>query len=494
MAQEPKLQQRQVQRLTMTQEMQLSLQILQYDAVDLAAYLDRETEANPLMEFSGDGPPAPPKKDQTDPGQSAEGTIESPESVDKALYNTVFTNDSSEDNAFKPQSDNSGFHETAPFPVSNAGGGLSPTFQKEKTLHDHIHDQLSLLVLEPKAGMIANYLADSLNRAGYLATPLEEVAEALGCTLEEVEGVLPALQELEPPGIFSRDLKECLKLQLQDKGLYGGCAKAVLDHLDLVAANDIQALKKLSGASGADLKSLIRAIHELDPKPGLCFEAAGPLQTLIPDIFVRKDKKGAWRVELNNDALPKLLINETYSTALKAKTLSKTETSYLKVCRTKAGWLQRALDQRAQTILKIAGAIVEHQVDFFEKGVRHLRPFTYREIAEMTDFHESTVSRVVQNKYLSSSRGTFKLRYFFSSLLGGEDGTVTSAAAVKHRIRELIAAEHPPKALSDDKIAGRLKQEGITISRRTVMKYREAMRIPSSFERRQMKARFAPFT
>ena len=488
MAQGPKLQQRQVQRLTMTQEMQLSLQILQYDTVDLAAYLGREIEANPLMEFGGDGPAAPQKKDEPDPGQSAEGAVDNPESVDKALYNTVFTNDCSGENAFKPQNDNSGFHETTPLPAPNAGSGLSPNFQKEKTLHDHIHDQLSLLVLEPKAGMIANYLADSLDEAGYLAPPLEEVAEALGCTIGEVEGVLPTLQELEPPGIFSRDLKECLKLQLQDKGLYGGCAKAVLEHLDLVATNDIPALKKLSGAAGADLRNLIRAIHKLDPKPGLCFEAAGPLQTLIPDIFVGKDKKGAWQVELNNDALPRLLVNETYSTALKAKTLPKTETAYLKVCQTKAGWLQRALDQRAQTILKVAGTMVEHQKDFFEKGVRHLKPFTYREIAEATDLHESTISRVVQNKYLSSPRGVFKLRYFFSSsLAAGKEGVSTSSAAVKHRIRELIAGEQAPKPLSDDKIAGHLKQEGITISRRTVMKYREAMRIPSSFERRQIK-------
>jgi len=470
-----------MQRLTMTQEMQLSLQLLQYDSVDLAAYLGKEIESNPLMEFDGDGPTAPPKAEPTD-------ATENPDAVDNALYNSVFTNDCRAENTSEPPGYNSGFHETTPLPAPNAGSGLALNFRKEQTLYDLVHGQLSLLMLEPKAAVIANYLADSLDEAGYLAAPLEEVAEALGCTIGEVDEVLSCLQQLEPPGIFARDLKDCLRLQLEDRGLFNARANAVLDHLDLVATNNIPSLAGLAGASEEEVNYLLGEIRKLDPKPGLCFQAAGPLQTLIPDIFVREEKKGGWRVDLNNDALPRLLINQTYSTALKDKALSKNEAAYLRDCRTRAGWLQRALDQRAQTILRVTRALVEHQQAFFEKGVRYLKPFTYREIAETTELHESTISRVVQNKYLSSPRGNFKMRYFFSSQLAGEEGAATSATAVKHRIRELIDAEKAPKVLSDDKIATHLKGEGITISRRTVMKYREAMRIPSSFERRQMKA------
>jgi len=483
-AQAPRLQQRQVQRLTMTQEMQLSLQLLQYDFVDLAAYLGQEIESNPLMEFDGDGPTAPPKANSN---EEAATSPENPDAMDNALYNSVFTNDCRGDNPAQPPGYNSGFHETAPLPAPNAGSGLAPNFRKEQTLYDHVHGQISLLMLEPGEAMIANYLADSLDDAGYLTAPLEEAAEALGCTVGEVEQVLLRLQQLEPPGIFARNLKDCLRLQLEDKGLYNECAKVVLEHLDMVAANNIPSLTKLAGASREHIGELLGEIRKLDPKPALCFEAAGPLQTLIPDIFVRKDKKGGWRVELNNDALPKLLINESYSTALKDKALSKKENAYLRDCRTRAGWLKRALDQRAQTILKVARAMVEHQQAFFDQGIRHLRPYTYREIAETAQLHESTISRVVANKYLSSPRGNFKLRYFFSSQLAGEEGATASATAVKHRIREIIETETPPKVLSDDKIAALLKAEGISISRRTVMKYRETMRIPSSFERRQMK-------
>lgn len=486
MAQAPKLEHRQTQRLTMTPELQLSLKILQFDQVDLASYLASEIENNPLIEFSDEGTPAPPREEGADESEDPRG----PEPIDADLYTSVFTNDAGAENTPEgqdyTQDYNGGFHEAHAQPSVNGGKNLEPNFQREETFHDHIHDQLPLLMFEPKAAMIANYLAESLDEAGYIAPPLDEVAAALGCAEKEVEEVLRSLQDLEPAGIFARDLKECLKLQLKDKGRCDNLALEVLNHLDLIARNDISGLAKVCKTSEKEIIPRVKSIRKLDPKPGLQFADSDPLQTLIPDIFVHQGKRGAWRIDLNNDALPRLLINEKYSLALKDKPLKKNDSAYLRDCQARAGWLKRALDQRAQTILRVSQALVDHQLEFFESGVRHMRPFTYGEIAKVTDLHESTISRVVQNKYLSCPRGVFKMRYFFSASLAAE-GAHTSGVAVKDRIRELIDREKAAKPLSDEKLSKFLKADGITISRRTVMKYRESLKISSSFERRQKK-------
>lgn len=442
MAQAPKLEMKQTLGLAMTPELKLSLEILQFDSLELADFIHTEIESNPVLEFDPDWDI--PKK-----------------------------RTSSDDMPKKAGPD-----------VSDIEGVL----RREKTLQDHIQDQLSFLAMAPGARLISTQLAGGVNKAGYLTTPLDEIADQLGCRELEVEKVLEILQGFEPAGIFARDLKECLRLQLEEKGRRGKEALKLLGCLNLVASRDLPALEKETGLKGAGLEKALKLLRELDPKPGERFGSGDPLQTLIADVFVRPKKTGGFNVELNPETLPRLLINETYSTTFKAKTLKSEGKDFLQNCRRRAGWLKRALDQRAKTVLKVSECLVKNQAGFFEKGIRHLKPLTLREIAAETKMHESTISRVVANKYLAFPRGVYPLKYFFSSGVSSAGGIAgTSAHAIKDRIKTMIGEEPAGKPLSDDKLAGILKKDGVLISRRTVMKYREALGIPSSFERRKNK-------
>ncbi len=427
----------------MTPEMRLSLEILQFDRLELADFIHTEIESNPVLEFDPDWD-APKKRASGDDLPKKSGPD-----------------------------------------VSEIEGVL----RREKTLQDHIQDQLSFLVLAPDARLISAHLAGGLNKAGYLTTPLSEIADQLGCPEIEVEKVLLTLQSFEPVGVFARDLKECLALQLSELGPSGKTTSKLLECLELVAKRDLSALEKETGLKGKGLEAALKLLRELDPKPGDRFGSGDPLQTLIPDVFVRPRKGGGFNVELNPETLPRLLINETYSTVFKAKTRKSEGKDFLQDCQRRAGWLKRALDQRAKTVLKVSECLVKNQAGFFEKGIRHLKPLTFREIAAETKMHESTISRVVANKFLSFPRGVYPLKYFFSSGVASVEGEAgTSAHAIKARIKTLIEAEPPGKPLSDDKLARILKKEGVLISRRTVMKYREALELPSSFERRKLKS------
>lgn len=478
MAQARKLQNIQVQHLTMTPEMKLSLEILQYDYFELGQFLVREIEANPLLELADDslveGPAVATAKEATDEN-------------DSDLSTSVFTNDDITDNKASQADSNTSFHTIGSQTRPASERDFIQDLREEKSFHDHLYDQLHLLALDPHERLIAHNLADNLDESGYLAVTLAECARQLGCTAKEVEKVLKRLQGLEPAGLFARDLKECLALQMKDRGLYDTACARLLDHLDLVAKGDLKNLKAHCRLSEPVIKKLIEDIRHLDPKPGLQFASASPTETLIPDAFVKRTKKGNWEVELNTEVLPRLLVNEEYCSALAAKQLKGKEGQFLKNCSTRASWLKRALDQRARTILKVIEALVAMQSDFFSNGVRSLKPLTLSDIAQKTKLHESTISRVVQNKFLSSPRGNFRLKYFFSSTLGAvnKEDTGTSAKAVKARIQDLIANEDTQKPLSDQKIAKVLKSEGVVISRRTVMKYREFLKIPTSFKRRK---------
>jgi RNA polymerase sigma-54 factor len=440
-AQAPKLQMKQSLGLTMTPEMKLSLEILQFDSLELADFIHTEIESNPVLEFDPE--------------------FDAPK---------------------KPSGDD--MPKKAGPDISEIEGSI----RREKTLQDHIQDQLSFLTMAPDARLISHHLAGGLNKAGYLTTTLDEIAAHLGCQENEVEKVLFTLQGFEPAGVFARDLKECLALQLQEKGASGKVALKLLGHLELVARRDLPGLEKETGLKGAALEKALKLLRELDPKPGERFGSGDPLQTRIPDVFVRPRKGGGFNIELNPETLPRLLINETYSTSFKEKTLKSEGKDFLQNCQRRAGWLKRALDQRAKTVLKVSESLVKNQAGFFEKGIRHLKPLTFREIALEIKMHESTISRVVANKYLAFPGGVYPLKYFFSSGVSSSDGEAgTSAHAIKDRVKTLIEAEPPGKPLSDDKLAGILKNEGVIISRRTVMKYREALGIPSSFERRKLK-------
>jgi RNA polymerase sigma-54 factor len=263
--------------------------------------------------------------------------------------------------------------------------------------------------------------------------------------------------------------------------------RALVEHLDLLARRDLAALRRLCGVNDEDLADMIGEIRNLNPKPGLAFGAT-VVQPIVPDVMVRPAPDGTWQVELNSETLPKVLINQRYYAQVSKGTRSDKEKSYIAECMQTATWLVRALDQRAKTILKVSSEIVRQQDAFFANGVQHLRPLNLKTIADAIAMHESTVSRVTANKYMATARGIFELKYFFTSAIAAADGgEAHSAEAVRHRIRQLIDNETAGDVLSDDTIVEKLREAGVDIARRTVAKYREAMRIPSSVQRRREK-------
>jgi len=335
--------------------------------------------------------------------------------------------------------------------------------------------------------MIGQYLIDMVDEAGYLTGDLDTVAEKLGAQRSDVELVLAVLQTFEPLGVCARNLTECLTIQLKELNRFDPAMQALVGHLDLLAKRDLGALRRLCGVNDEDLADMIAEIRNLNPKPGLAFGST-VVQPIVPDVYVRAAPDGTWQVELNSDTLPKVLINQRYYAQVSKSTHNDKEKAYIADCLQTATWLVRALDQRAKTILKVSSEIVRQQDGFFTKGVQHLRPLNLKTVADAIGMHESTVSRVTANKYMATSRGIFELKYFFTSSIAAADGgEAHSAEAVRHRIRQLIDDENAEDVLSDDTIVEKLRGAGIDIARRTVAKYREAMRIPSSVQRRREK-------
>jgi RNA polymerase sigma-54 factor len=295
------------------------------------------------------------------------------------------------------------------------------------------------------------------------------------------------VQGFDPPGVCARNLTECLAIQLKELDRFDPAMAALVAHLDLLAKRDLAALRRICAVSEEDLTDMIAEIRQLNPKPGLAFGST-LVQPIVPDVFVRAGPDGGFLIELNSDTLPKVLVNQTYHSAVAKTAKNEKDKTYLADCLQTATWLIRALDQRAKTILKVATEIVRQQDGFFAHGVQHLRPLNLKTIADAISMHESTVSRVTANKYMATNRGIFELKYFFTSSIASSDGgEAHSAEAVRHRIRQLIDAESPEQVLSDDTIVEKLREAGIDIARRTVAKYREAMRISSSVQRRREK-------
>jgi len=335
--------------------------------------------------------------------------------------------------------------------------------------------------------LIGQHLIDMTDEAGYLRGDLDALAELLGAPLELVEETLGVMQSFEPCGVFARDLRECLTLQLKEQDRCDPAMAALIDNLHLLATHDLVALKRAARVSDEDLCDMIAEVKRLNPKPGLKY-GTSPSQPIVPDVLIRSLPDGSFHVELNSDTLPRVLVNQSYYATVSKSKMRKEDKSYLVDCLQTANWLVKSLDQRARTILKVAQEIVRQQDGFFTYGVRHLRPLNLKTVADAISMHESTVSRVTANKYMATNRGLFELKYFFTSAIAAtSDGDSHSSEAVRHRIREMIAAEPAADVLSDDKIVERLKGDGVDIARRTVAKYREALGIPSSVQRRRLK-------
>jgi RNA polymerase sigma-54 factor len=495
MALTQRLQIRQSQALVMTPQLMQAIKLLQLSNLDLVAYVEAELERNPLLDSTNAEGEATPEPDGAEPvndagaageaepnGTSADGQI------DHRLDDT--SPDDSEPGRPRNADAPPGYSEWAGVGSGGRDDGdynLEAFVPSETTLADWLREQLTLAVIDPVRRMIGQYLIDLVDEAGYLVADLPAIAEKLGTSTAELEAVLAILQGFDPPGVCARDLAECLALQLKERDRYDPAMQALIARLDLLARRDFAALKKICGIGDEDLADMIAEIRRLNPKPGLAFGSA-VVQPIVPDVFVRPGPDGGWIVELNSDTLPKVLVNQSYYAEVSATARRDTEKSYLAECLQNATWLVRALDQRARTILKVANEIVRQQDAFFAHGVEHLRPLNLKTVAEAISMHESTVSRVTANKYMATSRGIFELKYFFTSAIAASHGgEAHSAEAVRHRIKQLIDGETAADVLSDDTIVEKLREAGIDIARRTVAKYREALRIPSSVQRRREK-------
>lgn len=519
MALTQRLEFRQSQSLVMTPQLMQAIKLLQLSNLDLTTFVEEELERNPLLERANDEAPggeAPPETaqfsdsdgddsgGQNDDGFGGSGEAFEPgqeewmskdlgtraeieQTLDTGLDN-VFSEEPAEAAARNAQ-------DVAPTTYTEWGGGASSDedynleafVAAEMTLGDHLAEQLSVAFTGPAQRMIGQYLIDLVDEAGYLPPDLGQAAERLGATQAEIEVVLAVLQKFDPPGVCARNLSECLAIQLRELDRYDPAMQALVEHLDLLAKRDIASLRKLCGVDDEDIADMIGEIRRLNPKPGMKFGSAR-LQTMVPDVYVRPGPDGGWHVELNSDTLPRVLVNQTYYSELSKKIGKEGDKSYFTDALQNATWLVRALDQRARTILKVATEIVRQQDGFFTHGVAHLRPLNLKAVADAIQMHESTVSRVTANKYMATNRGTFELKYFFTASIASADGgEAHSAEAVRHHIKQLIDSEAPSAILSDDTIVERLRASGIDIARRTVAKYREAMRIPSSVQRRRDK-------
>ena len=359
---------------------------------------------------------------------------------------------------------------------------------RDITLREHLEQQLGIEIADPTERLIGLQIIDLIDEAGYVQGDLGALAERLGCTFELVESVLRKLQQFDPVGVAARNLAECLALQLKELDRLDPAMQALLDHLDLLAKHDRAQLMKVCGVDAEDLADMVAEIRALNPRPGYAFDRT-EVQAIQPDIMVYRMPDGSWSVELNSDNLPRLLVNQQYHARVNGKTQSKADKDYLADRLSAANWLVKTLHQRATTILKVASEIVRQQEMFFLHGVKHLKPLIRRNIADEIGMHESTVSRVAANKFMATPRGLFELRYFFSAAIQAADGADShSAEAVRSRIKELIDREPTEGVLSDDQLVAVLKNDGVDIARRTVAKYRESLKIPSSVQRRREKS------
>ncbi len=483
-----KLALKQGQSLVMTPQLQQAIKLLAMSNVELAEFVDQELERNPLLE-------------RGDAAQESAAKSEPVSDVQDAPFSAADARGDEGDGTMSPSDGpQKGLEQPAPamdpgWQNMRSSGAVSldgeaqefaATISREETLPEHLTSQLNLNLREPKDLLIGQQAIGMVNEQGYLTTTPAAMAQSLGTDVAHVERVLAVLKTFDPIGVFASDLKECLALQLKERNRFDPAMEKLIDNLPLVARRDFAALKSLCGVSLDDLHDMIAELRQLNPKPGHAF-GADPVVPVVPDVSVRAAPDGSWLVELNSETLPRVLVNNQYAARVTRGAAKSEDKLFLADCQQQATWLVKSLDQRARTILKVAQEIVRQQDAFLILGIAHLRPITLRMVADAIEMHESTVSRVTSNKYMATPRGTFELKYFFTNAIAsGEAGTEQhSSESVRHRIKELIAAETTDKILSDDDLVEILRGENIEIARRTVAKYRESLNILSSVQRRR---------
>ena len=503
-----KLMMRQSQSLVMTPQLLQAIKLLQLSTTELASFVESELEKNPLLERdsrSDDAPIASDDRPVNAEAQSAEpGDWASEEfaadrgSLERELGTSL-------ENTFPDEAVADQMVPSADSPFWNLSGGsgrglslddensnLEAYCAAEASLTQHLENQLGCYDTDDLTRLIAEQIVDQIDQTGYLTESLDSIAERLGVPLKRCEIALEVVHGFSPTGVGARNLAECLKLQLIEQDRFDPAMAALIGNLDLLAKREFAMLRKVCGVDEEDLADMIAEIRRLDPKPGLIFGST-PSEPVTPDVFVRSTPDGGWQVELNSDALPRVVANKSFYAKISKKDGEKEVRSFVDEAWANANWIVRSLEQRARTILKVASEIVRQQDAFFTYGVAHLRPLNLKTIADAVSLHESTISRVTANKFMATPRGLFEMKYFFTTAIASSDGgAALSSEAVRFRIKQLIDAEEAHAILSDDSLVDKLKEIGIDIARRTVAKYREGMGIASSSIRRREKQAALP--
>lgn len=493
MALGPRLDIRQTQSLVMTPQLQQAIKLLAASNLEIETFIADALEANPLLDTGGPAEPGEPDRIELAPPPGEDAP------ADQLMLAGGGEGDAPLDLASVDRDWDTGdgaaptMRDAEWGAAAGSGGGdfdEMPDWEQlraaEVTLAEHLEGQVGALTSDQRTRFIARHIIGLLDDAGYLTASLEDVAEDLGVELFEAEAALTLVQSLDPTGVGARNLAECIAIQAREADRYDPCMAALISNLDLVARGEVDRLKRLCRVDDEDFADMLRELRGYNPRPGLAF-APSDSSSVVPDILITANTAGGWEIALNEDTLPKLIVNRGYFLELNAGATSRESQGWLKEKLADAHWLIRALDQRQKTILKTAAEIVKQQDGFFRRGVAELRPLTLREVAEQIGMHESTVSRVTSNKYLACARGTFELKYFFTSGVASADGEGASSAAIKARIKALIDAETAKNILSDQQLAEMLQKEGFDLARRTVAKYREAIGLGSSAERRRAK-------
>ena len=501
---------RQGQTMVLTPQLLQAIKLLQMPNVELSAFIENELASNPLLELAEDvearstEPIDREGKERSSEGEerSSEEACEPGDWATEALETdaaALAANlDTELENAFEPD---------RPPPVASrddpshlwAGGrgdfseatDVEVCLPESVSLRDHLERQAAVLLADPAERMIAGALIDGLDERGYFVGSEKEIAERLGISTESVEKLLLRMQGLEPTGVFAHSLGECLALQLRERDRLDPAMQALIENLPALASRDYASLRRVCGVDDEDLLDMIQEIRRLEPKPGRPF-GDPPAPTAIPDVYVAAGPDRTWRVELNSQALPKVLVNDLYAAVIRRGARREEDKQYISAQLQSANWLAKSLEQRARTILNVATEIVRRQDAFLVEGVRGLRPLNLKMVGEAIGVHESTVSRATAHKFIHTPRGLFEMKYFFTAAIASDSGQPHSAEAVRQRIRRMIEEEDPREVLSDDIIVDRLRNADIVIARRTVAKYRDSLRIPSSVERRKLKTALVP--
>jgi len=483
----PRLEFRQTQSLVMTPQLRQAIKLLASTNLEASAFVAEELERNPLLDSASVAAPVP---EAPAPDQRSVSTVEV--ATDVVMQHAIVPDG---------QADHGNTHDTGTFsdgyartnsrrdPWGTDDRGMDDLSANPPTLRAHIAEQLHLSFSDPADRLIGTHFMAQMDAAGRVLASSGEIASALGADPARVARIRAAMQQFDPPGLFTQTLQQCLAAQLRDRNRLDPAMQALLDHLDLLARRDLRGLMSVCGVDAEDMADMIGELRALNPKPALLFEHEPPA-AIIPDVLMRALPDGSWNLELNPETMPRVLVNQAYHARVSAQVRQDREARvFLSEQLASANWLVKSLQQRATTILKVAAEVVRQQDGFFRRGVAHLRPLILRDVAGAVELHESTVSRVTANKYIMTPRGTFELKYFFTASINAtHGGEGHSAEAVRHRIRALVGAEGASTVLSDDAIVALLRREGVDIARRTVAKYRDALRIPSSVQRKREKA------